>query len=112
MAVTHHKSSTTIRGVTYDYGDPFVCYAAYGGATTSEGSGSAADLTKGTTYYYAGYATGDSNNVTYPYAVSISSKGDVRGWYKENVFPYATYTIKYNAKIAGPINSTISDLTP
>lgn len=97
MAVTHHKSSTTIRGITYNYGDPFKCYASYGGATTSEGSGSAADLTKGTTYYYAGYATGDSNNVTYPYAVSITSKGDIRGWYKENVFPYATYTIKYNA---------------
>lgn len=97
MAVTHHKSSTTIRGITYDYGDPFKCYASYGGATTSEGSGSAADLTKGTTYYYMGYATGDTNNVTYPYAVSVSSGGDIRGWYKENVFPYATYTIKYNA---------------
>lgn len=97
MAVTHHKSSTTIRGITYDYGDPFKCYASYGGATTSEGSGSAADLTKGTTYYYMGYATGDTNNVTYPYAVSVSSGGDIRGWYKANVFPYATYTIKYNA---------------
>lgn len=97
MAVTHHKSSTTIRGITYNYGDPFTCYAAYGGAETSEGSGSAADLTKGTTYYYAGYATGDTNNVTYPYAVSITSKGAVRGWYKENVFPYATYKVSYNA---------------
>lgn len=97
MAVTHHKSSTTIRGVTYNYGDAFVCYASYGGATTSEGSGSALDLTKGTTYYYMGYATGDSNNITHPYAVSATSGGAIRGWYKENVFPYATYTITYNA---------------
>ena len=97
MAVTHHKSSTTIRGVTYNYGDSFVCYAAYSGATTSEGSGSATSLTKGTTYYYMGYATGDSNNITHPYAVGTTSGGSIRGWYKENVFPYATYTIKYNA---------------
>lgn len=97
MAVTHHKSSTTIRGVAYNYGDPFKCYASYGGATTSEGSGSAADLTKGATYYYMGYATGDTGNITHPYAVSTTSGGGIRGWYKENVFPYATYTIKYNA---------------
>lgn len=97
MAVTYHKSSTTIRGVTYNYGDPFKCYASYGGATTSEGGDTAAALTVGTTYYYMGYATGDSNNITHPYAVSTTSGGSIRGWYKENVFPYATYTITYNA---------------
>lgn len=99
MAVTYRKSSRTIRGIKYNYGDPFVCYAANGGAATSEGSGTASALTKGTTYYYLGYAWDDDNNklASYPYAVSTSSNGSVRGWYKENVFPYATYTIAYNA---------------
>jgi uncharacterized repeat protein (TIGR02543 family) len=98
MAVTYHKSSTTIRGVTYNYGDKFTCYAANGGATDSEGSGSAIDLTKGTTYYYLGYSWNDDNDTltSYPYAVGATSSS-VTGWYKANVFPYATYKITYNA---------------
>ena len=99
MAVTYYERSTTIRGKTYNYGDSFVCYAAYGGAETSEGGGSASDLTKGTTYYYLGYSWDDDNDTltSYPYAVGTSSGGAVRGWYKANVFPYATYAVKYNA---------------
>lgn len=99
MAVTYRKSSRTIRGITYKPGDPFVCYAANSGASSSEGSGTASALTKGTTHYYLGYAWDDDNNklASYPYAVSTSSTGSVRGWYRENVFPYATYTIAYNA---------------
>ena len=97
MAVTHHKSSTTIRGITYNYGDTFKCHASYGGTSDSEGTGSAVDLTAGTTYYYMGYATGDDGNLTsYPYLVYVTTS-TVRGWFKENVFPYATYTVTYNA---------------
>lgn len=94
MAVTT-SSSATIRGITYTKGSSFKCYASYGGAAGSEGEGSASDLTKGTTYYFYCKASGD--NVTYPYAVSTTSGGSPRGWYKENVFPYATYSVKYNA---------------
>ena len=99
MAVSYLKSSRTIRGITYNYGDPFKCYAANGGATTSEGSGSASALKKGTTYYYLGYAWDEDNNklTSYPYAVGISPDSSIRGWYREDVFPYATYTITYNA---------------
>lgn len=97
MAVTHHKSSKTIRGITYAYGGAFKCYASNKGAQTSEGSGSASELEVGTTYYFMGYATGDSNNVTHPYAVSNSSGGAIRGWYNENVFPYKTYKVSFNA---------------
>ena len=98
MAVTYHKSSRTIRGVTYNYGDTFVCYAANGGTSDSEGAGSARDLTKGNTYYYLGYAWDDDTNTltSYPYAVGTTSSG-VHGWFKENVFPYATYKVTYNA---------------
>lgn len=98
MAVTYHKGSRTIRGITYAYGDSFKCYASNGGATDSEGSGSAASLTVGTTYYFLGYSIDDDTDTltSYPYAVG-GSASTIRGWYKENVFPYATYTIKYNA---------------
>ena len=30
MAVTHHKSSRTIRGIIYAYDDRFKCYTFYG----------------------------------------------------------------------------------
>ena len=99
MAVTHHKSSRTIRGIKYDYGDTFKCYASYGGTGNSEGGGgTASDLTVGTTYYYLGYAIDDDTGglTSYPYAVGTTSSG-VHGWFKENVFPYAKYTITYNA---------------
>ena len=99
MAVTHHKSSRTIRGITYNYGDTFKCYASYGGTGNSEGGGgTASNLTAGTTYYYLGYAIDDDTGslASYPYAVGTTSSG-IHGWFKENVFPYATYTIKYNA---------------
>ncbi len=99
MAVTHHKSSRTIRGITYAYGDTFKCYASYGGTGNSEGGGgTASDLTVGKTYYYLGYAIDDDtgNLAPYPYAVGTTSSG-IHGWFKESVFPYATYTIKYNA---------------
>lgn len=103
MAVTSHTSSTdktTIRGITYKVGDTFKCYASYSGTVNSEGgSGTAAALTKDATYTFKGYATDDDNGgalTSYPYLVA-DSLGNNRGWYRENVFPYATYTIKYNA---------------
>lgn len=100
MAVTHHKSSRTIRGIKYDYGDTFQCYASNTGAVDSEGTqGSSSALTKGDTYTFKGYATDDDTGGTltsYPYLVA-DSLGNNRGWYKENIFPYATYTVAYNA---------------
>lgn len=100
MAVTHHKSSRTIRGKTYAYGETFICYEANKGNGSSEGNGtSAAALTKGATYTFKGYAIDDDtgNLTAYPYLIA-DSLGNTRGWYKENVFPYAaTYTISYNA---------------
>lgn len=95
MAITTYTSAT-IRGVTYNKGDPFVCAYSAGGNGGSDGtSDSAAALSAGTTYYFSMYATG--SDVEYPYAISTSSGGAIYGWYKENVFPYAKYTIKYNA---------------
>ena len=99
MAVTHHKSSRTIRGKNYAYNGTFVCYAANKGNGGSEGNGgSAAALTKGATYTFKGYAIDDDTGslTAYPYLIA-DSNGNTRGWYKENVFPYATYKVTYNA---------------
>ena len=94
MAVTT-SSSATIYGITYTRGSSFKCAKTAGGKTTSEGSGSAADLTSGTTYYFYSKASGDA--VTHPYAVSTSSGASPRGWYTAEVFPKATYKVTYNA---------------
>lgn len=99
MAVTHHKSSRVIRGKTYAYNGTFICYEANKGNAASEGNGSsAAALTKGATYIFKGYAIDDDTGklTAYPYLIA-DSLGNNRGWYKENVFPYATYTIEYDA---------------
>lgn len=97
MAVTHNTKSKTIRGITYAYGGTFVCYASKTGNAGSEGNGdSAKALTVGDTYTFKGYATDDYGNLTaYPYLVA-DSLGNNRGWFKENIFPYAKYKILYD----------------
>lgn len=100
MALTVHTSAT-IRGVTYKQGDSFVCAYAGKGNGGSEGDGTAAAaLTVGKTYYFLAYVTAadSGSNVVYPYRIgSSSSANSAIGYYKAEVFPYAKYTIKYNA---------------
>ena len=100
MALTVHTSAT-IRGITYNQGDPFVCAYSAKGNGGSEGDGdSAAALTVGKTYYFLAYVTAadSGSNVVYPYRVgSSSSASSAIGYYKAEVFPYEKYTIKYNA---------------
>lgn len=98
MAVELTYNDVTIRGITYSKGSSFRCASSQQGRGNSEGGdGTASTLSVGTTYYFYAKATGDSNNVTYPYAVSNTSGSVPRGWYKEAVFPYATYPVRYNA---------------
>lgn len=95
MAVYHHQSSATIRGITYSYGQAFTCASAQGGSGDSQGNGASITLTAGGTYYYYGYATDDYGNLTaYPYLIRDSA--NVLGWYKENIFPYAKFKITFN----------------
>lgn len=100
MALTVHTSAT-IRGVTYEQGDPFVCAYSAKGNGGSEGDGtSAAALEVGKTYYFLAYVTAadSGSNVVYPYRVgSSSSTGSAIGYYKAEVFPYATYRVTFNA---------------
>lgn len=95
MAVTKTYSNVTIRGITYSKGSSFKCYAAVKGNGGSEGNASSASApTVGTTYYF--YCKASGSNVSYPYAISATSGGSVKGWYTEAIFPYATYSVKYN----------------
>jgi uncharacterized repeat protein (TIGR02543 family) len=99
MAVTLNKKSYTIRGITYNVKSTFKCYAANTGRGDSEGGGgTSAALTKGATYTFLGYATdNDTGKLTaYPFMVGDSA-GNGLAWFKENVFPYKTYTVTYNA---------------
>lgn len=94
-------TSRTIRGIAYSQGDSFICaYAASGNAGSEGDGGSAAALTVGNRYYFLGYAVADDSGTTIKYPCKIgssSSTSSAIGWYPESVFPYATYTIKYNA---------------
>lgn len=94
-------TSRTIRGITYQQGDAFTCaYSASGNAGSEGDGGSAKSLTKGDTYYFLGYvvAADSGSNVVYPCRIgSSSSSSSTIGYYKEEVFPYATYKITYNA---------------
>lgn len=94
-------TSRTIHGISYDQGDSFICASAAKGNAGSEGDGnSAAALTVGNKYYFLGYAVAADSGTTikYPCRVgSSSSTSSAIGYYPESVFPYATYTIKYDA---------------
>ena len=106
------NASATIRGITYKQGDKFTCYFSAKGNGGSEGNGnSAAALTKGNTYYFLGYvvAADSGSTVIYPCKIgSSSSTSSTIGFYKEEVFPYATYKITYNANggSGAPTNQT------
>jgi uncharacterized repeat protein (TIGR02543 family) len=94
-------TSRTIRGISYSQGDSFICASAASGNAGAEGdSNSAAALTVGDKYYFLGYAVAEDSGTTIKYPCKIgssSSASSAIGWYPESVFPYATYTIKYNA---------------
>jgi uncharacterized repeat protein (TIGR02543 family) len=101
------STSATIRGISYSKGDKFTCYAAAKGTEDSLGGGNTAKSTvKGDTYYFYYKATGDG--VVNPYAIGTSASGGVQGWYPIDVFPYKTYTIKYDANggSSAPSNTT------
>jgi hypothetical protein len=102
MAVDEHWGSSepkTIRGITYIPGKTtFKCYKAASGKGGSEGGGGTAiTLTKDKTYLFRGWAeAGDSSTtVTHPYNIGTEG-GSAIGWYKAEIFPYKTYTIRFN----------------
>lgn len=99
--------ATTIRGITYEQGDSFVCAAEGPGYAQANGSGSTSYLTVGNTYYFHGESAGYS----YPYLIKISSSStSYIGWFNETIFPYAQYTITLNAN-GGTCSTSIQQAT-
>lgn len=93
-----YLSSATIKGITYNRGDKFICPVETTGFSTASGDGSSVPAHVGETWYFVGYEDG---GYAYPYAVkwdsAPTSSGDITAWYSEDIFPAATYTVSYNA---------------
>ena len=107
MAVTPHTSGTIpIRGKSYTLPQSFTAQHGKDGKTDSEGNGGADGLTAGKTYYITQYATikGTDTLTSWPYAISPTSKNEPLGWWQADLFPVATYTIKYRANYSGGTN--------
>ena len=84
-----------VRGKSYSKGTSFSCQAkVYGNANSAGSGGNAKAWNVGTTLYYYTQASGKN----YPVAICGTSGAPwVDGWYKTSIFPWATYTITYNA---------------
>lgn len=92
-------TSRVIRGIKYNKGDSFICaYSAKGNAGSEGNDTSASALTVGDRYYFLGYAVATDSGTTIKYPCKVGSNASSAiGWYKEDVFPYGTYTVTYNA---------------
>lgn len=86
--------AATIRGITYNKGDAFVCAGEGPGYSQQNGVGSKSYLTIGKTYYFHEASSGYS----YPYLIKSSpTSSTFIAWFNETIFPYATYTVTLNA---------------
>lgn len=86
-------TSATVYGISYSAGKTFKARISTTGKAASDGSGSSSTITAGNTYCFVKYNSG----AAYPYAIGTGSSTTVRCWVKATVFPYATYTVAYNA---------------
>lgn len=85
-----------VRGKSYSKGTSFKCNSRETGKPDSAGSmsGTAKAYDVGTTLYY--YT--QSSKAKWPVAICATSGAPwCDGWYKVSIFPWATYTITYNA---------------
>ena len=87
--------SATIRGKSYSKGT-YVTLNKVTHASSADGaSTSSTDRTGKDHYFYGQYSA--SYSTPYPYHVSITSGSADGRYYNESAFPYATYTVSYNA---------------
>jgi uncharacterized repeat protein (TIGR02543 family) len=84
-----------VRGKSYSKGTSFKCQSKENGNAQANGKGGSAKKWEvGTTLYYH-----SQKDDTYPVAICGTSGAPwVDGWYKTTIFPWATYTITYDAK--------------
>lgn len=88
------QTSASINGAGYGMGSSFRARISFTGKAASDGSGGSSAVTAGTTYTFLYYNPGSR----YPYAIGLPGYGaTVRCWVQASVFPYATYTVAYNA---------------
>ena len=91
---TSSSDNIVIRGKKYTVGDTFVCYASGSGRFDSEGATPTSHVDAGQTCTFGGYAVDAENgNALNPYPYLIRNYG----WFKEDIFPYTSYTVTYNA---------------
>ncbi len=87
-------TSATINGVRYKNQQAFKARTNFTGKAASDGTGANSIVTAGTTYTFIKYNPGSR----YPYAIGKPGRGnEVRCWVQAAVFPYARYTVRYNA---------------
>lgn len=95
-----YKTSDTIRGITYHEGDAFTLpndapyYSSSSDDALNRGTKAAGTAVKyGRTVYY------DGELATYPYNIYEAQYSDISSGFYTTIaaFPYATYTITYNA---------------
>ena len=88
------QSGCSIRGKWYGHGQAFTATCNFTGKSSSDGGGPNSIVIRGTTYTLLYYNPGHS----YPYAIGLPGHGStVRCWVQASVFPYATYSVQYNA---------------
>lgn len=87
------QNSATINGITYTPGKTFKARVSFTGKAASDGSGNNSTITQGSQYNFRFYNPGSA----YPYAIGTGTSSTVRCWVKATVFPYATYSVKYDA---------------
>ncbi|MCI8620274.1 MAG: InlB B-repeat-containing protein [Oscillospiraceae bacterium] len=87
------ETSAVIRGKSYTKGSTFSAISDFWGKSSSAGATPNSFVTKGDTYSFLYYYPG----MDYPYAIGTRRDTNVRCWVKADIFPYASYTVSYNA---------------
>lgn len=86
--------SATIRGKSYSKGTYVTLNSGVTHCSSADGSG-AKTTSRSDHYFYGQYSA--SWDTPYPYHVSVTSGSADGRYYSESAFPYATYTVSYNA---------------
>lgn len=105
MAVEYSK---TIRGITYTQGQSFNARVAGTWYGSSDGTGGSGSIAAGHTCKFQFYQADYSWQI-YNYCIDPDSSGaSDQEWTSIDIFPFATYTVKYNANggTGAPANQT------
>ena len=105
MAIEYSK---TIRGITYTQGKSFKARTTGTWYGASDGTGSSGSIASGHTCYFQFYQA-DYDWQVYNYCINPdSASASEYEWTSIDIFPFATYTVSYNANggSGAPANQT------